>query len=411
MLRMMSPWEVQTQFPGGEDRAMLESNLSAPPGPLGPAPGLSALCPPVSLGGEGGKLRGRYCGPVPPASLTARETELRLRDGTTEALPTADGWRCGVHWWRCVLPDTHGVRNWLRHYLGEFVERESGHLKWYARSWLALDGHAVIATEHNNEHGLPREERTLLLDVTGSGCDLLGERLPALMRKCFELGGQASRVDFYLDDTAGLLTRERLEAALEAGLVVTRWRKAQSRVLYGFGKDGQSSTTGYIVMFGSRASDSYVRVYDKRAERLSKGEQVAVKHWYRLELEAKSELAHELALAWLARGSVAVVEQVNRRLRFVAENGSDSNRWRWPMAGWWRRFVCVVQRGASLIQRELPMPSLAAGVAWLRRCAAPWLSTLMQARGGDLAVLLSLVASGDARLKSKHRMALVAAGV
>ena len=392
--------EVQTQSPGGEDSALLGSNTSAPPGPLGSAPGLSALCPPVSPGGESGKL-------IPPWVAT-RNAEPRLRTGTTEALPTSDGWRCGVHWFRCVLPSSYGVRNWLRHFLGPFVERESGHMKWYARSWLALDGHAVIATEHHNERDLPLEERTLLLDVTGSGCDLLAGKLPLLMHKCFELGGKASRADFFLDDTVGLLTRERLEAALESGLVVTRWRQGTSRVLYGFGKS--QGTTGYMATFGSRSSDAYIRCYDKRSEQETRGVDVAERHWYRLEVEAKGALADELAKAWLLRGSVAVVEQVNRRIRFVAESGSDSNRWRWPMADWWRRFVRVVGRGASL-QRELPLPSLERGVAWLRRCAAPWLSTLMQARGGDLAELLALVRSGDARLKSKHRMALVAAGV
>src|SRR5262249_14119753 len=109
-------------------------------------------------------------------------------------------------------------------------------------------------------------------------------------------GGHCTRTDLALDDRAGCATIAQVIAASDAGQAVMRWNTydAQSRWLFKGREDGQ----GEMVTFGSRQSESYLRVYDKRMEELSKGRQIMTP-WVRWELELKKERA-ELASNYLA---------------------------------------------------------------------------------------------------------------
>jgi len=207
-----------------------------------------------------------------------------------------------------------------------------------------------------------------------------------------------SRCDFALDDRRGLVTLERLLEAKRRGTLVTRWRD-EPRIVAKVAEDGFSSWTVYL---GSRESDSMLRVYDKAAQ------QGRSESWIRVELECHGKFADALAREYFSRGSVAVLEQLVRRVRFVEPQETDSNLWRAPMAAWWRELVGGVAPGASLLAGELPETTIARLWQFIERQAGPALATCLKASGGDLQPLLALVDRSTWRLKSKHMAALAA---
>ncbi len=114
------------------------------------------------------------------------------------------------------------------------------------------------------------------------------EKVQAICRWINELKGHGTRVDVALDDRTGHATVSHVIAAADAGQAVMRWRTydAKRRCSY----KGQDDIQGEMVTFGSRQSETYLRVYDKRMEAAGKGETVEGP-WVRWELEFKKDRA------------------------------------------------------------------------------------------------------------------------
>ena len=93
--------------------------------------------------------------------------------------------------------------------------------------------------------------------------------MQAICRWINQLKGHGTRVDVALDDRTGHATVSQVIAAADAGQAVMRWRTydAKRRCSY----KGQDDIQGEMVTFGSRQSESYLRVYDKRMEAAGKG--------------------------------------------------------------------------------------------------------------------------------------------
>lgn len=98
---------------------------------------------------------------------------------------------------------------------------------------------------------------------------------------------------------------------------------------------------GSSVTHGSMKSDLFIRIYDKAMERgLTDG-----RHWIRVELQLRRERASAF---------MAVSGDIGERfsgvlgnyLRYVDLDEFDSNKWRWPMKGYWAELLA----GAARIQ-------------------------------------------------------------
>jgi phage replication initiation protein len=158
---------------------------------------------------------------------------------------------------------------------GEWMELKKG-FNGYPRAWLNVStggGSGRMGT------GMPHRTREVHVSLSG-------EIVSAW--ESDELKGHGTRVDVALDDRTGHATVSHVIAAADAGQAVMRWRTydAKRRCSY----KGQDDIQGEVVTFGSRQSESYLRVYDKRMEAAGKGEIVAGP-WVRWEWEFKKDRA------------------------------------------------------------------------------------------------------------------------
>jgi len=318
--------------------------------------------------------------------------DVNEHEGAASALAAPDG---GVmlDYLRATLP----VERWaeLLAWVGPMVERGVGWLAWYRASGHVLDG-GLVAWDSVTGDG------RVLVDLPGRACAAMGERLVPFLGWC-SAHGHVTRLDLALDDRRGLVTYERLVAAVEAGALVSRARRCNWTV--GRVTD-DGALAGWTLYVGSRNSEGLVRIYDKRAERQERAGAVVAGSWVRVELECKGSLAEAMAPAVLEHGLAVVIGEINRRLRFCEPTG-DSNRRRWPVAAWWREFIGSLDKGARLVSGEAMPVTVDGLIEYLWRQAAPAMAAVTLARGGDVSWLDELVAEGERRLKPRH-MAMLA---
>jgi phage replication initiation protein len=321
--------------------------------------------------------------------------EVSEHSGAASGLAAPDG---GVmlDYLRASLP----VERWaeLVAWVGPMVERGMGWLAWYRCSGHVLDG-GLLAWDSVTGDG------RVLVDLPGRACASMGERLVPFLRWCSE-HGHITRLDLALDDRRGLVTYERLVAAVDAGALVSRARRCQWTV----GRVTDNGLlAGWTLYIGSRTSEALVRIYDKRAERIERAGAVAEGSWVRVELECKGALAEAMAPAVLEHGLEVVIGELNRRLRFC-EPTSDSNRRRWPVAPWWAEFMGSLDKGARLASGVAEPVTVDGLMEYLLRQAAPAIAAVTLARGGDVSWLDELVAEGERRLKPRHMAMLARVG-
>ena len=151
---------------------------------------------------------------------------------------------------------------------------------------------------------------------------------------------------------------------------------------------------GHTVYFGSRVSESFLRIYDKRAERMDEGEEDPGL-WIRVELELKGKKADMTAEMYIREGVPFLVGLLRGLIEFKEPSG-DKNKSRWDVAEWWDTFLDESQkRKLSIAPGE---PSLQKTKKWLERQVAPSVAFVTIAEGGCVDFLYALVKSGHERL-------------
>jgi len=144
-----------------------------------------------------------------------------------------------------------------------------------------------------------------------------------------------------------------------------------------------------------------VRFYDKAAE-----QGLAGVSWVRTEMECKGRFGDALAREYFAKGSEAVIGQLNRRVRFIEPLGQDTNRWRWPVVAWWASFIGSIEPGQSLLVGEVPACTVSRLSAFVERQAGPSMATVCEARGGDVDWLYALLDRCERRINPKQKALL-----
>jgi len=84
-----------------------------------------------------------------------------------------------------------------------------------------------------------------------------------LLQRLVKLGGKAQRIDITFDDHSAIVTIRNIVEAIKSGNCVTRFKSAKPIESY---SPSTGQKTGNGIMFGSRESDSCVRIYDKGLE-------------------------------------------------------------------------------------------------------------------------------------------------
>ena len=153
-----------------------------------------------------------------------------------------------------------------------------------------------IPNPRNQSHA-PRNRQEVHADLSAGIVSSWEEaKIRSVLTWVFARGGHVTRMDVARDDRAALVSIAQVKQAVDAGQGVTRSQKFQ--VLAGSSlRDGTS--TGDTLYFGSRESQTMLRVYDKRLELEQKGRAEAKDYGVRWELEMKQDRAQACAKALL----------------------------------------------------------------------------------------------------------------
>jgi phage replication initiation protein len=185
------------------------------------------------------------------------------------------------------------------------------------------------------------------------------------------MGFRGSRIDFAIDDHVGILDLDVISRAIAGRAFVSPVHGGGEITSWARSRDVE--VQGRTLYLGSRASESYMRIYDKAAESHLSG------HWVRVELELKGKKAAAAVRELVKTGPSIVAGWFRQFVDFVDQHLEDSNRSRWSTCTWWAAFLGGVNKAALLVvQTERTLARLA---AWVSRTVAPSLACLVAGEG------------------------------
>lgn len=209
-----------------------------------------------------------------------------------------------------------------------------------------------------------------------------------------DLGGRFTRLDIALDDFEEHLTMDRLLTCLRGKQIVSKSRKYkldESGTL-----DGESEI-GRTLYIGSGKSHVLWRFYEKAREMRAKGKTKTTLDWLRIEGQFRAERAEVLAKRiWQEQNLGVVFASVLDAYISIREPGTDSNRSRWAVAGWWKKFVGLCARFRWGIEKAVP--DMEKKRTWFQRQIAPTFAAIARTFGAE--ELERLFCEGDRRLQS-----------
>ena len=207
-------------------------------------------------------------------------------------------------------------------------------------------------------------------------------------------GVRFTRLDLAIDDREVGRPVELLEEAMDAGLVVTRWRSG--RRVQSWDCAGREGRTVY---FGSSNSAAMLRVYDKAAEQGVEGP------WVRWELQLRDERAGLMARMLAEEGLEAGFGVLRGYLEVKAAATGDE-RSRWPVAPW---FLELVQAASKL--RLAAVERVVEGVTkvaeWVLRTVSASFWVVCEAWGLDPEQFgRTLAVHGERQARQRHKIML-----
>jgi phage replication initiation protein len=232
------------------------------------------------------------------------------------------------------------------------------------------------------------------IQISGKGCRYMETikdfQWHLFLNHLMANGCQFTRLDVAIDDRK-FLNMDTIREHLQQGNVVTRFREYSKTTVYKFSENKRSSDTIY---FGVRASDVFMRIYDKSME--SKGKIDAI----RFETVLKHEKAENFIKEYINPEnfynlSYLIEKVINNYIRFVKKKENNSSRS--VMADWWAEFIETAEKlSLSNGQEDITMEKVC---SWYERQVASGLKLLMETKG-------PLYVEGvlyRARMNSKHK--------
>lgn len=233
-----------------------------------------------------------------------------------------------------------------------------------------------------------REDMGVWLEMSGQGCRAFESYgtgdYESLFDEVRENSGEMNltRLDVAFDDHDGLLDIWELEKDTRSKSFVSKFRKTMVQWEW----DEMHALEGLSIYHGRKVSDVMIRIYDKAAERgYTDG-----RHWVRVELQ----LRDGRGLAFVDEpgtvgGKFAGV--IRNYVRYVEQDGQDSNKRRWPMKSYWERFL----GGVSAI-RLYDKPGVEYNLHNLEQF-------VYQQAGGAVATLMEIVGEDEFRRGIQQR--------
>lgn len=180
------------------------------------------------------------------------------------------------------------------------------------------------------------------VELSGQGCreyeDIDYRSLQDLIDIVRYNGGHIARLDVAFDDKHNHFPIFDMEEMARAALA-REFTSRSSKFKVDYSSASQSEDMGISVQHGSRSSDFYLRVYDKRAEREVFDK---LSHWVRCEMQLKNEVAMAFVTAL---GSIGTKfrQLLGYYLNYHVVSETDTNKRRWAIADWWQKLLDGVE--------------------------------------------------------------------
>mgnify|MGYP001328265238 CR=1 FL=1 len=333
---------------------------------------------------------------------------------------TDRGVEVGVDYWEFTCPWERG-RSLLYSFPGGYEVRRNQRgdvIGWrgYTHSALVAQGKGRVGWSPEDRrmgvHFSLGSEALSVLAALDEGWRDLSTVMEAVHE---ELDGHSTRVDLCWDETSGLLDLAVVRDALRNRDYTARWRDNWRYIESTKGTRDHGPVRGETIYMGSSKSDTQLRCYDKRAERLQKGHEVEVDHWVRVELQLRRKRADAVSRLWaqVRTDAEAVVTRLTGFLRSMVEfkdaSSRDTNATRRPVAGWWARFLGFCEKASvEVVQAEAR--TVEDLQAWVDRQVGPSLALVEEKLGfaKTWAWLYEVVQDGRSRWGPRHKAILMA---
>lgn len=173
------------------------------------------------------------------------------------------------------------------------------------------------------------------LEMSGQGCRDFETYGSGDWNMLFEFialaGGRVTRLDIAYDDFSGVLPIKIIGGMADSFYFTARTQHVRTMR---DSDDGDPDHVGLSICHGSKSSEVYIRIYDKRAE---KHAWIDFPHWVRCEVQLRGSNA---------QGFLSAAGSIGDRFRGVLSNyllyrcpAEDSNKRRWAVAPFWDKFL------------------------------------------------------------------------
>ena len=201
-----------------------------------------------------------------------------------------------------------------------------------------------------------------------------------------------TRIDLAIDDMTGKYysLQELHEIGEDRNYIALfkQWREV-------FTKDtSDGHCLGYTIYMGSRDSDTFIRVYDKKLEQEHKNISVLYSSWVRWEMEIKHNNADILAkkICDYIEIKELVFDLLNRYIR-VIDLASNSRKCRCKNTEKWDSFIGAVHR-IRLKRNDADIDIIERKRKWLHDAVSKSLSMCIASDGGDTGLIYDMLEYG-----------------
>jgi phage replication initiation protein len=312
-------------------------------------------------------------------------------------MTVSGGFTQTIDWLAFTLPKAE-VDEVIKTIGGDWFESETG-FRGYPVAQLMTQGKTGVAKLGT---GAPRNPKEVHVDLSAGIVSQWDEtKLKTILAWIFGQKGHVTRTDVAMDDREATVAVETVRQAVEAGQVVSRSK--QFKVIQA-SNHRQGIRTGETLYFGSRESQSMLRVYDKRLELQAKGREDAASYGVRWEMEFKQDRAQACAKALLTldaedwRAFLVGVLRSYVDFRETTREAESYEKYRAPLLAWWEALTEGFKRCRLVVERiQQRLDDVA---AWLAQSVASMLAVVVACRGDQF--LTELIYAGTKKWTQKH---------
>ena len=312
-------------------------------------------------------------------------------------MTVSGGFTQTIDWLAFTLPKAE-VADVITLIGGDWFQSETG-FRGYPVAQLMTEGKTGVGKLGT---GAPRNPKEVHVDLSAGIVSQWDEtKLKTVLAWIFAQKGHVTRIDVALDDREATVAVETVRQAVEAGQLVSRSK--QFKVIQA-SNHRQGVRTGETLYFGSRESQSMLRVYDKRLELQSRGREDAASYGVRWEMEFKQDRAQACAKALLTldpedwRAFLVGVLRSYVDFRETTREAESYEKYRAPLLAWWEGLTEGFRRCRLVVERI--QQRLDDVVAWFAHALSPMLAVVVACRGDQF--LTEMIYAGTKRWNQKH---------